>query len=87
MYISMKQARALLPRVGDVRMEVPTIGKTGTCHQLTTEEPQECTVVEVYPAQLWYRVKFKNTGFFECYKVPKYKPYYEAWPSYRRAKA
>lgn len=85
MFISMKQARALLPQVGDVRWEVPTIGKTGTCHQLIKEEPQECTVVEVHPDRLWYRVKFKDTGFFECYKVPKYKPPYLQYKTDREA--
>lgn len=56
--------KALLPKVGDVRIEVPTIpDKQGPA-------PQECVVVEVHPAHLWYRVRFTGSGFYECYKVP-----------------
>jgi hypothetical protein len=73
--------------VGDVRREVPTIGKTGTVRTLTSEEPQECTVVEVHPDRLWYRVQFKDSGCFECYKVPKYKPPYISYKTDKEAQA
>lgn len=84
--MTVNDARSLLPKVGDVRHEVPAEGKTGTTPGLTKGEPQKCTVVEVNPDRLWYRVQFES-GFFECYKVPKYRPCYEAWPSYWRRKA
>lgn len=74
MLISIKAAQTLLPKVGDVRQEVPTIGQMGgsTCaNEWNTR--CECTVVAVYPAHLWYRVKFKDSGFYECYKVPRLK--------------
>lgn len=37
---------------------------------------EECTVVEVNTVGLWYRVRFKKTGFHECYKVPRLKTLY-----------
>jgi hypothetical protein len=67
-----KEARALLPRVGDVLRMTPTIVHLrGLVHDVPA---QECKVVEVNRAHLWYRVKFKESGFTECYKVPKLKP-------------
>jgi hypothetical protein len=54
-----------LPKVGDVRMETPT------APQGCTYAPQECVVVYVNEAHLWYRVRFVETGFHECYKVPQ----------------
>lgn len=70
--MNVNDARTLLPKVGDKRMEVPTIGKTNNCIENTTTTPQECTVVEVNAAHLWYRVRFKS-GWTECYKVPRLK--------------
>lgn len=68
MYITKQDAARLLPKVGDVRMEIPTTpDKQGG-------QLQECVVVEVNPAHLWYRVRFKDTGFIECYKAIKGKP-------------
>lgn len=54
-----------LPKVGDKRMEVPTISD-----KVDGAPPQKCRVVEVNSRGLWYRVQFINTGFIECYKVP-----------------
>lgn len=67
-----KRTQTLLPKVGDKRMEVPTIGKTNNCIEFMTTEPQECVVVEVNAPHLWYRVRFEN-GWHECYKVPRLK--------------
>lgn len=68
--IMKKDARELLPRVGDKLIKAPTlIHLRGLVH---TAEPQACTVVEVNPAGLWYRVEFDNGGT-ECYKVPEEK--------------
>lgn len=63
------QALALLPKVGDIRMERPSWYNTfyGD-HEAPAEE---AVVVEVHPRQLYYRVRFTSTGFHECYKVPK----------------
>jgi hypothetical protein len=73
MLISLEAARSLLPKVGDVRMEIPTIGKSSTCMENISTTPLECTVIYVNAAHLWYRVKFKDSGFTECYKVPRLK--------------
>ena len=68
------EAKQLLPRVGDKRMEVPTINEDINLGKiLAGRRPMPCTVVEVNRAHLWYRVKFEN-GIVECYKVPKYRP-------------
>lgn len=66
--MTVSEARSLLPNVGDVRMETPTTMKGEPSQNL-----QECTVVEVNRAHLWYTVEFNN-GFRESYKVPKLKP-------------
>jgi hypothetical protein len=58
--------KALLPKVGDVRQEVPTL-----TNRQTTGDPEECVVIEVHPDHLYYRVRFTGSGFIECYKVPK----------------
>ena len=73
MLISLEAARSLLPKVGDVRREIPTIFQTGNGMGHITSAPQECRVIEVNAANLWYRVKFKDSGFVECYKVPRLK--------------
>lgn len=68
-----KQAvKSLLPKVGDVRMEVLT-----TTDRVGISAPEECVVIEVNPDHLYYRVRFTDTGFTECYKVPKTKR--QAW--------
>lgn len=64
--IIIQDARALLPKVGDVRMEVLTLSD-----RQDMGAPEECVVVEVHPAHLWYRVRFTGSGFYECYKVPQ----------------
>lgn len=60
--------RAQLPKVGDVRMEIPTIPD-----KVKRPDPQECIVIEVHPDRLWYRVRFTGSGFVECYKLPRTK--------------
>lgn len=71
--ITKEEARAQLPKIGDVRMERPTIDETtpsrGTYMPV---KPQRCVVVEVNQAHLWYTVEFDN-GFRESYKVPRLK--------------
>ena len=62
-----QEARSLLPKVGELRMETPNIKNKG----ILVDDPQECRVVEVNTAHLWYRVEFTASGFTECYKVPK----------------
>lgn len=68
--ISKKEARRLLPKVGDVREEIPSYAKAPG---MPTPPPQKCVVVEVNTAHLWYRVAFIETGLHECYKVPRSK--------------
>lgn len=67
--MTIEEARALLPKVGDTRMEVPTIDENGPKH-MATRQPQRCTVVYVNAAHLWYTVVFAD-GIRESYKVPK----------------
>lgn len=69
--ISKEEARAQLPRVGDVRWERPTIDK-GWGHEAYSHTSQRCVVVEVQPEHLWYTVQFDN-GIRESYKVPQLK--------------
>lgn len=69
--MTVNEARALLPKVGDVRMEAPTIDETEGANK--AKAPQRCTVVQVNACHLWYEVEFEN-GFRESYKVPKLKP-------------
>lgn len=73
MYLSKRDVRRLLPDVGDERMEVPTQDRVPNGAP-SKDRPLECTVVEVNRAHLWYRVKFKDTGLHECYKVPQLAP-------------
>ena len=65
------EARNLLPKVGDQRMEIPTVDETTGI--ALPKDPKKCTVVAVYPAHLWYAVQFEN-GTRESYKVPNIKP-------------
>lgn len=60
---------AMMPKVGDRRMERPVSDET--TGSLMRKEKQPCTVVLVHPEHLWYMVQFDN-GFRECYKVPEY---------------
>lgn len=74
MFISKEKARLLLPKVGDKRMERPTISETtSSIGSIQQNEPQRCVVVLVHPGHLWYTVQFEN-GIRESYKVPAYIP-------------
>lgn len=67
-----KQAQDLLPKIGDRRMERPTIDETmSNGHNVAGRTPKPCVVVAVHPGHLWYTVQFEN-GIRESYKVPKY---------------
>lgn len=59
------EVMALLPKVGDQRMEIMTLPKL----PYTRAEPMPCTVTYVHRRHRWYRVQFEN-GVHECYKVP-----------------
>lgn len=67
--MTVNDARSLLPEVGDVRWEIPTV----RADKDPLPHPQRCAVVEVNREHLWYMVQFEN-GFRECYKVPRLKP-------------
>lgn len=72
--MTVSEARSLLPKVGDKRMEYPTVDESNNLGIIMTgKHPQPCTVIEVNQAHLWYRVKFEN-GVVESYKVPKWRP-------------
>lgn len=66
-FISLEEARELLPEVGDRLERAPTLSKM---HYRWQQAPRPCTVVEVNRKHLWYRVVFDN-GLTECYKVPE----------------
>ena len=55
-----------LPRVGDRRMEYPT----PKAYDQAVAKRQKCVVTEVNHKHLWYRVRFNDTGQYECYKLP-----------------
>lgn len=65
--ITVHEARAMLPQVGDRLVRTPYLHKS-----LSQErpKPRACTVVQVNQEHLWYRVRFAN-GLEECYKVPE----------------
>ncbi len=74
--LSHAKLRALLPKVGEKRMERPTIDEyTPTRGSTQYKKPQRCVVVAVHPGHLWYTVQFEN-GIRESYKVPKCRPLY-----------
>jgi len=60
-----EEVRALLPQVGDRRVEVPTIQRDKSY----SRDPRPCVVVYVNRRRLWYMVEFEN-GVRECYKLP-----------------
>ena len=60
------EARKLLPKIGERRMEVPTF-----LDKCEAAAPQRRVVVQVSEWGLWYRVRFESTGRCECYKVPR----------------
>ena len=60
------EVRDLLPKVGERRMEVPTILKDKGYHN----EERPCVVVYVNRKNMWYTVQFEN-GIRESYKLPR----------------
>ena len=70
------ELQALLPKLGEKRMERPTIDETTPSRgTIQYTKPQRCVVVGVHPEHLWYTVQFEN-GIRESYKVPKCRPLY-----------
>ena len=65
------EAVDLLPKVGESMWEAPSF--CGIPGLEADRTPHECVCVEVHTRGLWYRVRFKDTGFYECYKVPRLK--------------
>lgn len=72
---SLGELRAALPKVGDHRMETPTVYATAGLTEML-RQPQPCRVVLVNKEHLWYMVEFEH-GYRETYKLPKVR---EAWP-------
>lgn len=60
------QLRAMLPAVGDRRMETPTLHKM---QGVKRSRPQPCVVTHVNEEHYWYEVTFAN-GVRETYKLP-----------------
>lgn len=63
------EMRDALPKVGDRLMMTPTALTYGLGSRDTPPEPQPCTVEQVNPERLWYRVRF-DAGYCECYRAP-----------------
>jgi hypothetical protein len=61
-----EEVREMLPKVGDHRMEVPTVLKG----EGYNKEPRPCVVTYVNRLHMWYEVKFKD-GTRESYKLPR----------------
>lgn len=59
-----------LPKVGDRRLEPMTILR----ERRADVPPEPCVVVYVNQDHLWYRVRFLNAGWHECYKLPRTEP-------------
>lgn len=59
--------QVLLPEVGDKLMRTPNVHKAWG---VENPYPRPCVVEEVHKEHLWYRVRYPDTGFTECYKVP-----------------
>ena len=66
--LTKEEVRAMLPRVGERRMEVPTVLKG----EGYNKEPRSCVVTYVNSRHLWYEVKFKD-GTRESYNLPRIK--------------
>ena len=65
-----EELRAMLPKVGERRLEKPIMSNNGSISFGVTAA-QPCTVVEVNEAHYWYRVQFDKTGICQCYKLPE----------------
>lgn len=68
---SKDELRAMLPKVGDIRTETPTVFATSGLTE-ALRKPQRCRVVLVNREHFWYTVQFEN-GFRETYKLPEIK--------------
>lgn len=66
--LTKEEVRAMLPKVGDRRMEVPTI----LGDKMYNKEPRPCVVTYVNRRHMWYEVKFKD-GTRESFKLPHIK--------------
>ena len=64
--LTKEDVQNLLPNVGDVRRERPTVYAKGE----GTPKLKRCQVIEVNREHLWYRVRFAD-GIVECYKLPE----------------
>ena len=60
--------RALLPKVGDRLMHTPHLHKS---LGIPGARPRWCVVTMVNEEHGWYQVRFEETGFIECFKVPE----------------
>lgn len=60
-----EEIRNMLPRVGDRRMEVPTVLR----EKGYNTRAMPCVVVYVNRSHMYYEVQFEN-GVRECYKPP-----------------
>jgi hypothetical protein len=67
-YYTPETAAALLPPIGKQMQRIPRALQSEGPHQRGQVHP--CTVVEVNPQKLWFRVRYDDLGFCECIKVP-----------------
>ena len=65
--LTIRTLRAQLPKLGEKRMESPTVDETSGIN--TPKKPRACVVVYVNRKHCWYTVKFED-GTRESYRVP-----------------
>lgn len=64
--MTLDDARARLPKVGDTLYREPVIFGYGSTSE---RDLQECVVTYVNHAHLWYEVQFKSSGFRQGFKA------------------
>lgn len=63
-----EQLVRMLPDVGDRLLKTPSALDTDNHNNIN---PKPCVVIEVNPLACWYRVRFEDSGYCECFKVPE----------------
>lgn len=69
--LTMRTIRERLPKLGEKRLEIPTVDDTPGVQM--PKKPRKGVVVYVHPKNCWYTVQFED-GIRESYKLPHLKP-------------
>lgn len=70
MLLTPDEVRATLPRVGDEMMLKPTF-YYGFYAQADPKICRPCVVTYVHTKNMWFSVRFKDSGIVESYKLPE----------------